>query len=155
MAQIMKPGQTRAGTEGQDNRVAGTTMGALQGAGTGAMIGSAVPGIGTAIGAGIGAALGGGASYAMENAKKTEDTPDQREAPQQIDDKGDGGAMGRRLEQLNSTSRLSQLRDSIGAIPQLPPEQRQQYAEPLMKGYMQEIDSAVSKGYLKRPGGMA
>lgn len=153
MATIQRPGQGRAAIEGKDPTFGKTVMGAMGGAGTGATIGSAVPGIGTAIGAGVGALVGGAGGYASGQSEKTEDQAAEAAPAQDVPQQSEG-AMQRRMEQLDSTSRLKQLHESAQAVSGLTPEQRAQYGEPFMKGYMQELDNAVSKGYVK-PGGMA
>lgn len=91
-------------------------------------------------GAGIGAAYGGPAGAATGGSlggMVGGIASNQSQQPGGVSDSADQNAMQRRM-MAQQDDNLKTLRDAVTALPQLPPEMRQEYARPVMTAYMAE-----------------
>lgn len=118
-------------------------IGQLIGTIGGAAIGTALaPGPGTAAGAALGgASLGGAIGGAAESYARKGEGKEPNQAPP-IEPTG---AVSRRLQSLQNDN-LSQLRESINALRDAPPEVRVQASQPLLTAYMMEMKKRTGQG---------
>lgn len=112
--------------------VAGAAAGGI----AGGVAGSAVPALGTTMGAmtgsGAGMAAGGALAQLMQK-------PQEQESASPIVPSGGGDALSRRLGNLKSQSDsgLAGLKQAALALPNLPPDLRQEAAHPIMTALLQ------------------
>lgn len=123
--------------QGKDNTSAGSVLGTVLGGAAGAIIGGPA---GALTGASLGGSIGGAAGSLTSKAPTQ---GEMQNSPDPVQDSG--GAISKRLEQMNASSSLDTLGKGIAAAqdPGVSPEVRNAVEEPLKRAYEMERQKFV------------